>query len=115
MKKKKEGGTACRIVPLTLCLDLPARAGHAHTHHGATAGDLATLGLPLPLFKILLQLLLTGLNVACWLIPMKIKRFRESPEVISLANAFSGGVFLSLAFGHMIPHSIEGFDAAVRG
>ena len=43
---------------------------------------------------------------------MKIKKFRENQELISLANAFSGGVFLSLAFGHMIPHSLEGFESA---
>ncbi len=92
------------------------RGGHgagAHAHHGGgAAGSLTTLGMSLPFFKILLQLLLTGLNVACWLVPMKIKRFRENQELISLANAFSGGVFLSLAFGHMIPHSLEGFELA---
>lgn len=75
---------------------------------------MTTFGLPLPLFKIVLQLLLTALNVVCWLVPMKIKRFRENQQLISMANAFSGGVFLSLAFGHMIPHAMEGFDAAVR-
>jgi len=26
---------------------------------------------------------------------------------MSLANAFSGGVFLSLAFGHLLPHAID--------
>jgi hypothetical protein len=46
--------------------------------------------MSLPFFKMFLQLLLTGLNVACWLVPMKIKRFRENQEMISMANAFSG-------------------------
>lgn len=93
---------------------LKRRGGHGgHSHsHTHTGGDLTTFGIPLPFFKILLQLLLTGLNVACWLVPMKIKKFRENQDLISLANAFSGGVFLSLAFGHMIPHSVEGFDIA---
>jgi zinc transporter 1/2/3 len=86
--------------------------GHAAGAAGAGGGSLTTLGMSLPFFKIFLQLLLTGLNVACWLVPMKIKKFRENQELISLANAFSGGVFLSLAFGHMIPHSLEGFEAA---
>jgi len=92
------------------------RGGHGgHGAAGAAAGaggSLTTLGMSLPFFKIFLQLLLTGLNVACWLVPMKIKKFRENQELISLANAFSGGVFLSLAFGHMIPHSLEGFESA---
>lgn len=44
----------------------------------------------------------------------QVKRFSESRDLISLANAFSGGVFLSLAFGHMIPHSTHGFEKLVR-
>ena len=87
--------------------------GHAGHGHATAAGGLAASSIPLPLFKIFLQLLLTGLNVCCWLVPMKIKRFRENQSLISLANAFSGGVFLSLAFGHMIPHSLGGFEAGV--
>lgn len=51
------------------------------------------------MMKILLQVCLTTLNVMCWLVPMKIRRFVESKRAISMANAFSGGVFLSLAFG----------------
>lgn len=85
--------------------------GHAHSH-GASVGAIQSPSLPL--IKVLLQLLLTGLNVMCWLVPMKIKRFRENKDLISLANAFSGGVFLSLAFGHMIPHSQHGFEHTVR-
>ncbi|CAM9703579.1 unnamed protein product, partial [Hapterophycus canaliculatus] len=41
---------------------------------------------------------------------MKIRSFVESKRAISMANAFSGGVFLSLAFGHMIPHATHGFE-----
>lgn len=32
-------------------------------------------------------------------------------QALGLANAFSGGVFLALAFGHMLPHAIEAFGA----
>lgn len=80
------------------------RGGHGPVRIGG-------LSMSFPVFKLLLQLLLTGLNVACWLVPMKVKRFSQNKELISLANAFSGGVFLSLAFGHMIPHSTHGFEA----
>jgi hypothetical protein len=27
-----------------------------------------------------------------------------------LANCFSGGVFLALAFGHLLPHSVDHFN-----
>lgn len=34
----------------------------------------------------------------------------ENKLALSLANAFSGGVFLSLAFGHLIPECVHGFE-----
>jgi zinc transporter 1/2/3 len=54
--------------------------------------------------------MLTGLNVACWLLPLRAKNFAENKTLLSLANAFSGGVFLSLAFGHLIPECVHGFN-----
>jgi hypothetical protein len=59
---------------------------------------------PLPSLTLLLSLI----------VDEQVKRFSESRDLISLANAFSGGVFLSLAFGHMIPHSTHGFEKLVR-
>lgn len=64
----------------------------------ATTGG-GTENLSLNMMKIILQMCLTTLNVVCWLVPMKIRSFVESKRAISMANAFSGGVFLSLAFG----------------
>ena len=37
------------------------------------------------------------------LIPVKIKSFRESPRILGVANAFSGGVFLAIALMHIMP------------
>ncbi|GMH78471.1 hypothetical protein TL16_g07813, partial [Triparma laevis f. inornata] len=53
---------------------------------------------------------LTSINVICWLLPLRAKNFSENKLLLSLANAFSGGVFLSLAFGHLIPECIHGFS-----
>jgi solute carrier family 39 (zinc transporter), member 1/2/3 len=89
------------------------RGGHVHHHHGATAAVLdavTPLHLPLNAWKVILQFFLTALNVACWLIPLKSKRISENRLGLSLANAFSGGVFLSLAFGHLIPECLHGFE-----
>ena len=36
-------------------------------------------------------------------IPIKSSSFRESPMVLGIANAFSGGVFLAIAFLHIMP------------
>jgi zinc transporter ZupT len=69
---------------------------------GASAG-VAPYGIPLNGWKVIFQAFLTLLNVACWLIPLRSKKISENKLALSLANAFSGGVFLSLAFGHLIP------------
>lgn len=79
------------ICPISFLLLVPA----------TTTG---TEKLSLNMIKILLQVCLTTLNVVCWFVPMKIRRFVESERAISMANAFSGGVFLSLAFGETTEH-----------
>ena len=68
-------------------------------------------GLPLNVWKVLFQAALTGINVACWLIPLRSKQVVDNPLALSLANAFSGGVFLALALGHLIPECLHGFPA----
>ena len=69
--------------------------------------------IPLNGWKIIFQVFLTTINVACWLIPLKSKSFGENKLALSLANAFSGGVFLSLAFGHLIPECVHGFTSSI--
>jgi len=49
------------------------------------------------------------MNVIFWLIPLKHEKFTENKLALSLANSFSGGVFLCLAFGHLIPECLAGF------
>ena len=36
-------------------------------------------------------------------IPIKSAKFRKSPMALGVANAFSGGVFLAIAFMHIMP------------
>mmetsp|Transcript_29755 Transcript_29755/g.34134 ORF Transcript_29755/g.34134 Transcript_29755/m.34134 type:complete len:496 (-) Transcript_29755:56-1543(-) len=69
--------------------------------------------IPLNGWKIIFQCLLTTINVVCWLVPLQSKSFGENKMALSLANAFSGGVFLSLAFGHLIPECVHGFSTAL--
>ena len=106
------------IQALKLC-NLP-RGGHISTTesvaHAATqivaeAASTATpYNIPLNGWKIIFQIMLTCMNVACWLIPLRSKKISENKLALSLANAFSGGVFLSLAFGHLIPECVHGFS-----
>ena len=115
------------------------RGGHLHhTHDGSssataaanvladtlldttstnTASDLittTTYGIPLNIWKIIFQAMLTTINVVCWLLPLKSKKISENKLGLSIANAFSGGVFLCLAFGHLIPECVEGFHGVSK-
>ena len=90
------------------CLADQMRGGHIE--HASNVMD-TPYGLPLNVWKVLFQALLTGINVACWLIPLRSKQVVDNPLALSLANAFSGGVFLALAFGHLIPECLHGFPS----
>ena len=41
------------------------------------------------------------------IIPQKWRRCRKSDNLLSIANAFSGGVFLAIAFVHIIPETAK--------
>jgi len=79
----------------------------------AMAASTTTMPFNIPNtgWKLIFQVVLTTLNVFCWLVPLQMKSFGENKLVLSLANAFSGGVFLSLAFGHLIPECVAGFTS----
>ena len=92
------------------------RGGHVHAHTEnvekiveAVSWTPAPYGIPLNGWKVIFQAFLTAVNVFCWLIPLRSKKMSENKLALSLANAFSGGVFLTLAFGHLIPECIHGF------
>jgi hypothetical protein len=96
----------CAIIP---------RGGHSSTTAAVdAAADLVTSKMPynIPLngWKVIFQAFLTTLNVVCWLVPLQSKKISDNKLALSLANAFSGGVFLSLAFGHLIPECVHGFE-----
>jgi zinc transporter 1/2/3 len=90
------------------------RGGHIHVHSSSpTEAALLPLGIHLNLWKIIFQTLLTTINVLCWLLPLRSKKITSNKLALSLANAFSGGVFL--AFGHLIPECVEGFHHSISG
>ena len=89
---------------------LSTRGGHVAATVAAEASKkVLPYGIPLNGWKVIFQAFLTTLNVLCWLIPLRSKKMTENKLALSLANAFSGGVFLSLAFGHLIPECVHGF------
>ena len=48
------------------------------------------------------------------IIPSKNRRFRTSPLILGIANAFSGGVFLAIAFMHIMPEEIEDYNELMK-
>jgi zinc transporter 1/2/3 len=52
------------------------------------------------------QAALTAFNILCWTIPLRLKSFSQNQAVLSLANAFAGGIFLMLSFGHLLPEAV---------
>lgn len=92
-------------------MDSTVSGDHSHAHsHAIPTKPVTPLGLPLTLWKCVFQLFLTALNIACWYLPLQSRQITESPVLLSLANAFSGGVFLALAFGHLIPECVHKFS-----
>jgi len=41
------------------------------------------------------------------IIPIKSKTFKDSPKILGIANAFAGGVFISIALLHILPEQSE--------
>jgi zinc transporter ZupT len=48
--------------------------------------------------------------LVCGLIPTFSKNCRESPKILGIANAFAGGVFIAIAFMHILPEQIHAWD-----
>ena len=78
---------------------------------GAVVGVAGSRVIPLYAVKMLLQLSLSVLNILCWIVPLRTKSFSQNATLLSVANAFAGGIFLMLGFGHLVPHSIETLDS----
>lgn len=60
-------------------------------------------------------MLLCAFNAMCWSLPLRFKNFAASEKVLGIGSTFSGGVFLALAFGHMIPEAVESFAGGGSG
>jgi len=57
------------------------------------------------IMKSVFIFLIFFVSFAAGLVPMKSKRFSSSQHLLGIANTFSGGVFLAIAFVHIIPET----------
>jgi solute carrier family 39 (zinc transporter), member 1/2/3 len=80
-------------------------AVHAHDDHDDhdhdEAGLTTIMKLKIAMIVILFCIVYLGL------IPAYSKFFRSSKVILSLLNCFAGGVFLAMAFIHILPESAE--------
>lgn len=44
------------------------------------------------------------------ILPAKVKSCGRNPRFMSMANAFSGGLFLAIALVHILPEAVEGYE-----
>lgn len=44
------------------------------------------------------------------LLPVKVKRCRNSITALGVANAFAGGVFIAIALMHILPEAVEAWE-----
>ncbi len=49
--------------------------------------------------------LILAITMGAGLAPIKIKGCNSNPKIMGLANTFSGGVFLAIAFVHILPET----------
>lgn len=81
----------------------------AETAHNHEDGKVDTLmGLKIALIFILFFVCYLGL------IPAYSKYCRSSQLTLSLMNCFAGGVFLAMAFIHILPESVEQYNEAMK-
>lgn len=73
--------------------------GHGHGMSNGTEGVVA--------YKLVAILITLVIALAGGLLPT---RRQTSANYLSLGNCFSGGIFISAAFLHMLQESVEGFE-----
>lgn len=62
------------------------------------------------MYKFLTLIILFAVALTFALIPLKLSYFKTNLKLIGVANAFSAGIFLSVALVHLLPESTERFN-----
>jgi zinc transporter 1/2/3 len=60
--------------------------------------------------KVFFCIIIFADSVFFGILPSKWKRIRNSQTIISLLNAFSAGVFIAIAFNHILPEAAEKYN-----
>ena len=55
--------------------------------------------------KVIFIVVCFAVTMGAGLAPMKLDRCTANAKMLSLANSFAGGVFLAIAFAHILPEA----------
>lgn len=64
--------------------------------------------------KIVFIVLVFFIALVFGIVPAKVKRSGRNRTFMSLANAFSGGLFLAIALVHLLPHVANDYSEWVK-
>ncbi|KAL4449823.1 hypothetical protein ABPG74_008196 [Tetrahymena malaccensis] len=60
--------------------------------------------------KTFTMILMYIIIIITGIVPLRVKSFRENQKILSIASAFSGGLFLSVGLIHILPEAAEDFN-----
>lgn len=63
------------------------------------------------LMKIGSLIIILGVTLLFGYFPLIWKSCKSSTKFLGIANAFSGGIFMGIALFHLLPESVENFEA----
>ena len=61
-------------------------------------------------YKIIFIVGIFALALGTGLLPIVLKRFKESPMLLGIANTFAAGVFLAIALVHIMPEQTTNWE-----
>ena len=62
------------------------------------------------LFKIIGAVLILVIVLIFGILPLKIPDFKTNKKLLSISNAFSGGLFIALGIIHILPEASESLE-----
>lgn len=66
------------------------------------------------ILKIVFIFVILAEGYICGIAPAKCEMCLSSPLVLSLMNAFSGGVFIAVAIIHVLPEAVEDYTSGYK-
>ena len=66
------------------------------------------------ILKIVFIFVIFAISLVFGILPAKVKKCGRNPKFMSMANAFSGGLFLAIALVHILPDVVREYGEWVE-